>query len=181
MNDSVKTDFKYVGTRPVRPDGPDKVTGRAKYGADLNLPGMLHAHYVRSPYAHAVIKSIDFSEALKLPGVIATMTGEDLPEPGDKLMQGAEIEMKLSDMAPVVMARGRAMFHGHPVAAVAATSASLAAEAAALVRVEYEVLPHVIDMHAALEDDAPLLHANLFTAGPDPAPGGQHPDREPRE
>ncbi len=170
MNDSVKTDFKYVGTRPVRPDGPDKVTGRAKYGADLNLPGMLHAHYVRSPYAHAVIKSIDFSEALKLPGVIATMTGEDLPEPGDKLMQGAEIEMKLSDMAPVVMARGRAMFHGHPVAAVAATSASLAAEAAALVRVEYEVLPHVIDMHAALEDDAPLLHADLITTGLDPAP-----------
>ncbi|NND66689.1 MAG: xanthine dehydrogenase family protein molybdopterin-binding subunit, partial [Halioglobus sp.] len=107
MNDSVKTDFKYVGTRPVRPDGPDKVTGRAKYGADLNLPGMLHAHYVRSPHAHAVIKSIDFSAALQLPGVVATMTGDDLPEPGDKLMKGAEIEMKLSDMAPVVMARGR--------------------------------------------------------------------------
>jgi len=166
----VKKDFKVVGTRPVRPDGPDKVTGRAKYGADLNLQGMLHAHIVRSPHAHAIIKSIDFSEALKLPGVVATMSGDDLPEPGDKLMKGAEIEMKLKDMSPVIMARGKVLFHAQPVAAVAATSASLAAEAAKLVRVEYEVLPHVIDMHAALSPDAPLLHDDVFTQGPDPAP-----------
>ncbi len=170
MSGSVKTDFKYVGTRPVRPDGPDKVTGRAKYGADLNLQGMLHAHIVRSPHAHAVIRSIDFSAALALPGVVATMSAADLPEPGDKLMKGAEIEMKLSDMSPVVMARGKVMFHSQPVAAVAATSATLAAEAAKLVKVEYEVLPHVLDMHAALANDAPLLHDKVFTQGPDPAP-----------
>ena len=106
----VKKDFKYVGTRPVRPDGPDKVTGRAKYGADLNLQGMLYGHIVRSPHAHARIVSIDFTEALELPGVLATMTGADLPEPGDKLMKGAEIEMKLKDMSPVIMARGRVLF-----------------------------------------------------------------------
>ena len=166
----VKKEFKYVGTRPLRPDGPDKVTGRAKYGADLNLQGMLHAHIVRSPHAHAIIKSIDFSEALALPGVVATMSGDDLPEPGDKLMKGAEIEMKLKDMSPVIMARGRVLFHGQPVAAVAATSASLAAEAAKLVKVDYGVLPHVIDMHEALAEDAPLLHDDMFTQGVNPPP-----------
>jgi len=170
MTTHVKTDFKYVGTRPIRPDGFDKVTGRAKYGADLNLPGMLYGHIVRSPHAHAVIKSIDFSEALALPGVLATMTCEDLPEPGDRLIPGAEIEMKLKDMSPTIMARGKVFFHGQPVAAVAATTASLAAEAAKRVKVEYEVLPHVVDMRDAIRDDAPLLHDDVFTQGVDPAP-----------
>ena len=88
----VKTDFKYVGTRPIRPDGLDKVTGRAMYGADLNLQGMVYGHIVRSPHAHAVIKSIDFSEAMKLPGVLATMSAADLPEPGDKKIPGGEVD-----------------------------------------------------------------------------------------
>jgi CO/xanthine dehydrogenase Mo-binding subunit len=170
VNTQVKTQFNVVGTRPVRPDGADKVTGRALYGADLNLPGMLHTAFVRSPHAHAVIESIDFSEALAMPGVMATMTAEDLPEPGDKLMQGAEIEMKLSDMSPVILARGKVMYHAQPVAALAATSASLAAEAAKRVKVSYKVLPHVLDMHAALADDAPVLHDHVFTQGVDPVP-----------
>ncbi len=160
-----KTEFKYVGTRPIRPDGLDKVTGRARYGADLNLPGMLWGHIVRSPHAHAVIRSIDFSEALALPGVVATMCCDDLPEPGDRILPGAEIEMKLKDISPIIMARGKVLFHGQAVAAVAATSASLAAEAARRVKVEYEVLPHVIDVHEALEEGAPLLHDDVFTQG----------------
>jgi CO/xanthine dehydrogenase Mo-binding subunit len=164
----VKTEFKYVGTRPIRPDGPDKVTGRAKYGADLNLPDMLFGHIVRSPHAHARIKSIDFTEALKLPGVMATMCADDLPDPGDRILPGAEIEMKLKDISPIIMARGKVLFHSQAVAAVAATSASLAAAAAKLVKVDYEVLPHVLDVHDAMADDAPLLHDDMFTQGMNP-------------
>ncbi len=170
MSVKVKTDFKYVGTRPIRPDGLDKVTGRAKYGADLNVPGQLYGHIIRSPHAHAAIQKIDFSEALKLPGVLATMTGEDLPEPGERLLPGAEIETKVKNVSPVIMARDKVFFHGQPVAAVAATSPSLAAEAAKLVRVDYEVLPHVIDMRDAIKPDAPLLHADVFTQGVVPEP-----------
>ena len=164
----VKTDFKYVGTRPIRPDGPDKVTGRAQYGADLNLPGMLFGHILRSPHAHARIKSIDFSAALALPGVLATLCAEDFPDPGDRILPGAEIEMKLKDISPIIMARGKVLFHGQAVAAVAATSASLAAAAAKLVQVDYEVLPHVLDVHAAMRADAPLLHDDVFTQGVNP-------------
>ncbi len=170
MSINIQTDFKTVGTRPIRPDGPDKVTGRAKYGADLNLSGMLYGHIVRSPHAHAVIKSIDFSAALAMPGVVATMSAEDLPEPGDRILPGAEIEMKLKDISPIIMARGKVLFHSQAVAAVAATSESLAAEAAKRVVVEYEVLPHVLDVHAAMADDAPLVHDDVFTQGIDPAP-----------
>jgi CO/xanthine dehydrogenase Mo-binding subunit len=166
----VKTDFKYVGTRPIRPDGLDKVTGRAMYGADLNLQGMVYGHIVRSPHAHAVIKSIDFSDALKLPGVLATMSAADLPEPGDKKIPGGEVDFELKAFSPIVMARGKVFFHAQSVAAVAATTASIAAAAAKLVKVEYEVLPHVLDVHEAAKDDAPLLHDDVFTQGVDPAP-----------
>lgn len=167
---NAKTDFKYVGTRPIRPDGADKVTGRAKYGADLNVQGQIYGHYVRSPHAHAKIKSIDFSEALKLPGVLATMTGDDLPEPGDRVIPGGEVEIKLKDITPVIMAQGKVVYHSQPVAAIAATSARLAQEAAELVKVEYEVLPHVLDMHEALKEGAPLVQEDLITEGMDPPP-----------
>ncbi len=76
--DDAKTVYKYVGTRPNRPDGLDKVTGRARYGADFSLPGMLYAAVVRSPHAHARIVSIDASAALALPGVKAVVTRADL-------------------------------------------------------------------------------------------------------
>lgn len=169
-NSQLKTDFRHVGTRPIRPDGLDKVTGRAKYGADLNLQGQVYGHIVRSPHAHAIIRSIDFSAALELPGVVATMTADDLPEPGDRLIPGAEIEMKLSNMSPVIMARGKVLYHSQAVAAVAATSPQLAAEAASRVKVEYEVLPHVLEMRDAMKDDAPILHEDNFTVGIDPPP-----------
>jgi len=170
MTSRAKTEFTHVGTRPIRPDGLDKVTGRARYGADMNLPGMIYGHIVRSPHAHARILDIDFSAACKLPGVLATMSAEDLPEPGDKKVPGGEVELAVKTFSPVVMARGKAVYHGQAVAAVAATSPELAAAAAGLVKVNYEVLPHVLDMHAALRDDAPLLHDDVFTQGIDPAP-----------
>ncbi len=170
MSDNARTQFTHVGTRPIRPDGLDKVTGRARYGADLNVPGMVYGHVVRSPHAHAIIRSIDFSAALELPGVVATMTSEDLPEPGDRILPGAEIEMKLKDISPIMMARGKVLFHGQAVAAVAATSPELAAEAAKRVVVEYEILPHVLDPHEAMQENAPLLHEDVFTQCVDPVP-----------
>ena len=77
---SGKLDFRWIGKRPIRPDGVDKVTGRAAFGADYNLPDMLHAAMVRSPHAHARIVSIDTSKAEALPGVKAVVTSADFPE-----------------------------------------------------------------------------------------------------
>ncbi len=79
--------FSVIGTSPVRPDGVDKVTGRAVYGADVRLQNMLTGRVKRSPHAHAIIKSIDVSKALALPGVHAVITHEDLPEPAQQVMQ----------------------------------------------------------------------------------------------
>src|SRR3989304_2262730 len=74
-------EYRVIGTRPIRPDGTDKVTGRAQYGADIHLTGMLYARIKRSPHAHAIIKKIDASRALALPGVKGVMTAADFPPP----------------------------------------------------------------------------------------------------
>ena len=124
-------EFKIIGSRPIRPDGLDKVTGRARYGADLNMQGQLYGHVVRSPHAHAVIKSIDCSKALAMEGVLAVMTGQDLVEPGNQMLGSGEGAMALKDVVPMVMSQGKVLFHAQAVAAVAATSPELAAQAAA--------------------------------------------------
>lgn len=144
-----KREFKVIGTRPMRPDGIDKVTGRAQYGADLNAPGMLFGAYVRSPHAHARIVSIDASAALALSGVKAVITAEDFVKQQSSNNQ---------DVLDNCMARGVAYYDGHAVAAIAANSALIAAEAVKLVKVEYEVLPHVIDVDKAMGMDVPVLH-----------------------
>lgn len=154
--------YKWVGTRPIRPDGFDKVTGRARFGADLTLPGMLEGAVLRSPHAHARIRSIDTTKALAMPGVKAVITGADFPEP-----TGHPTDQ---DLARNVMARDKVLYEGHVVAAVAATSKRAARQAAAAIWVEYEVLPHVMDVDEAMAPDAPLLHPNLITKGMDPAP-----------
>src|SRR5258705_1651344 len=152
--------FNVVGTRPVRPDGIDKVTGRAKFGADANAPGMLVGKILRSPHAHAKIRSIDTSKAAKLPGVKAIVTRDDF-KPGDP---------SLRDVLRNVMARDKALYDGHAVAAIAATSASIARKALRLIAVDYEILPHVTDVDAAMKPGAPLLHKTMITANLDPAP-----------
>jgi len=106
-------DFKVVGTRPERPDGIDKVTGRARYGADASAPGQLVGLILRSPHAHAKIKSIDTTKAEKLKGVKAVLTSKDLPD----LVGGAGPNY---DILVNCMARDRALYDGHAVAAVAA-------------------------------------------------------------
>ena len=154
--------FTTVGTRPIRHDGVDKVTGRANYGADLSLPGMLYGVVVRSPHAHARIRSIDTSAALAVPGVKAIITGQDVPLVDVKLGMG-EGAMDLKDMSDNLLARTKALYHGHAVAAVAATSLAAARAAAKLVCVDYEVLEPVLSVDRALEPGAPILHDDLVT------------------
>ena len=161
---------KYVGTRTLRPDGVDKVTGRAKFGADLNLPNMIVGKVLRSPHAHARIKSIDTSKAEALQGVKAVVTAADFEEQQTTLIPAGEMQVNYRDVGNNVMARGKALYDGHAVAAVAATSGSVADEALSLIEVDYEVLPHVIDVVEAMKDDAPVLHEDMFTDGVDPTP-----------
>ena len=156
MNDTVVTDsvkrFKWVGTRPIRPDGVPKVTGRAMYGGDYKLPGMLYGRILRSPHAHARIRSIDTSAAEKLPGVKAVMTAKDLPDQKFDYIGPERVAVNFWHVTRNIMAREKALYEGHAVAAVAAISASIADEAAALIKVDYEVLPHVIDVDEAMAD-----------------------------
>ena len=155
-------EFRVIGSRPIRPDGLDKVTGRARYGADLNMQGQIYGHVVRSPHAHAVIQSIDCSKALAMEGVLAVMTGDDLVKPGNEMLGSGEGAMALKEFVPMVMSQGKVLFHSQAVAAVAAISPELAAEAARVVEVTYEVLPAVTDLHKALAPDAPILHHDRF-------------------
>ncbi|MBC6404888.1 MAG: xanthine dehydrogenase family protein molybdopterin-binding subunit [Rhodospirillales bacterium] len=145
-------DFKIVGQRPLRPDGIDKVTGRARFGADMNAPGMLVGRVLRSPHAHARIKSIDSAKAEALPGVKAVVTGADFGAVKDGLDDG------MLDVLVNCMAQDKALYDGHAVAAVAAISQTVARQALKLIEVDYEVLPHVLDVDAAMQPDAPVLH-----------------------
>jgi CO/xanthine dehydrogenase Mo-binding subunit len=166
----VPSDLKVVGTRPVRPDGVEKVTGRAQFGADMRMAGMLWGKVLRSPHAHAKIISIDASKAEKLPGVRAVITSKDFPHiPSEEAFVG-EGPMNFRDLARNCMAWDKALYEGHAVAAVAAATQQIADAALALIDVKYEVLPHVIDVEDAMKDDAPILHEDLFTAGIEPKP-----------
>ena len=154
-------DFKYVGTRPIRHDGLDKVTGRANYGADFALPGMLYGAVLRSPHAHARIVSIDTKAAEAMPGVKAVITGDDIPENFAKVAIGGEGTFDMHDMGDNALAHGKALYNGHAVAAVAAVSLEAAQEAAARIEVVYEPLEPVLSVDRALAADAPILHENL--------------------
>lgn len=156
--------FKVVGTRPDRPDGIDKVTGRARFGADAAAPGMLHAAIVRSPHAHARIVRINAEKALAASGVKAVVTRADFAE-------GLEGEMW--NILENVMAGEKALYDGHAVAAVAAASALAARDAAKLIDVEYEALPHVTDVDKAMEDGAPVIRKGAADSS---VPAGMHPN-----
>ena len=157
------TPFKVIGSRPLRPDGIDKVTGRAIYGADVKLPGMLYGKVLRSPHAHARIVSIDASAALALRGVRAVVTAQDLPAIGDKIADLGESVVNLRYASNNVLAHDKVLYHGHAVAAVAADNVHIAEEALTLIKVEYEVLPHVLDGKQAMSNDAPILLDDLRT------------------
>ena len=166
----IDSNLKVVGTRPLRPDGVDKVTGRAMYSADTRVAGMLWGKILRSPHAHARIVKIDTSKAEALKGVYAVCSAADFPDiPSEEAFVG-EGPMNFRDLAMNVMARGKALYEGHAIAAVAASTPAIADEALALIDVTYEILPHVIDVEAAMAETAPLLHADMFTQGVDPKP-----------
>ena len=125
--------FKYIGTRAKRPDGVEKVTGRARFGADITLPGMLHGQVLRSPHAHAWIKFIDTSKARALPGVKAIVTRDDFADQPSEIVPAGELVVNYRDVVRNIMAREKVLYDGHAVAAVAATSASIARKALALI------------------------------------------------
>ena len=154
--------YEVVGTRPIRHDGVDKVTGQARYGADIRLPGMLYGKVLRSPHAHARILSIDTSRAEALPGVHAVVTAADLVQHAGRITDVTEGMMhNLRFMSNNILAADKVLYKGHAVVAVAATSVHVAEEALGLIAVAYEVLPAVLTAAEAMQPDAPLLHERL--------------------
>jgi xanthine dehydrogenase molybdenum-binding subunit len=154
---------RVIGTRPPRADAFAKVTGEARFGADIHLPGMLWGKVLRSPHAHARILSIDTHLAEELPGVYAVVTAHDFPE----LQQDAvTLHERLTNARAIRdnhLARDKALYVGHAIAAVAARTPHLAEQALKLIEVEYEVLPPVLDVLEAMRDGAPLLHEDMRT------------------
>jgi CO/xanthine dehydrogenase Mo-binding subunit len=151
--------WRVLGTTPVRRDGIDKVTGQAKFGDDFHLPDMLYGKVVRSPHPHARIKRIDASKALAVPGVKAVITGADFPPLNQAVVAAGEGgHVSMQDIADNCIAKDTVFYDGHAVAAVAADSPHVAEEAAALVEVEYEILPFIQDVREAVKDGAIVLH-----------------------
>ncbi len=153
-------DYKFIGQSAPRVDAPSKVTGSAVYAGDIKLPGMLHGKLLRSPVPHARIKSIDVSQAVALPGVKAVITGKDTPciKYGNwRLVPQSQDELPL--------AVDKVRFIGDEVAAVVAVDEETAEEAVHLIRVDYEELPAVYDVDAALAQGAPLIHDEVDLSG----------------
>ncbi len=163
--------LKWIGTRPIRHDGVDKVTGKANFGADLNWPGTLCGKILRSPHAHARIVRIDTSAAEAIDGVAVVVTGKDFPDPPTGAGAG-EGPQDFRDMARNVMARDKVLYNGHALAAVAAKTPRIAELALQAIEVEYEVLEPVLNLERALADDAPILHEDMRAKGDDPLPEG---------
>jgi CO/xanthine dehydrogenase Mo-binding subunit len=164
---NVVVNNKWIGQNTIRPDGMDKVTGRAQFAADTSMPGMIWGKVLRSPHPHARIKSINTKKAEALPGVKAVVTSKDVV---DFPIEKGAVMLGIQDMRWMcrnVMARDKALFPGHPVAAVAATTEAIAAEACKLIEIDYEVLPWAIEIDDAIKPDAPILHEfNKFEGKP---------------
>ncbi len=158
------SEYKVIGTRPVRHDGADKVTGRAVYGADLQMAGLVYGKILRSPHPHARIKHINLDAARKHPGVLAVITSADFPNLKDKMADLGEGMVNLADLGANVLAHDKVLYKGHAVAAVAARSLHEAEAALKKILIEYDVLPHVISPVDAMRSDAPLLHEQLRTS-----------------
>ncbi len=157
-------EYKVIGTRPIRHDGVEKVTGRALYGADFQTVGLLHGKVLRSPHAHARIISIDTSRAEAYPGVKGVVTAQDLPTAEDKVADLGEGAVNLKYLCDNVLASDKVLYKGHAIAAVAATNPHIAEEACKRIDIEYEVLPPVLEVRQAMAPDAPLLHKDMKTS-----------------
>src|SRR5262245_59674213 len=158
--------YQVVGERLPRVDAKERVTGQAIYPADLSLPGMVHAKLLRSPHAHARIRSIDVARAQALKGVLAVVSAADFPElPVGATIRMGEMGYDMWMIAAINLARGKVHCVGQPVAGVAAVDGHVAEAALALIDVEYEPLPAVLDIAAAMAPEAPVLHEHVFTKG----------------
>jgi xanthine dehydrogenase molybdenum-binding subunit len=176
MSVGEKPKYKVIGTRPVRHDGVDKVTGRAQYGADIRPTGLLYGAMLRSPHAHAKIRRIDTSRAAALPGVRAVVTSADLPDQGSRMVELGEGAVNMRHLSANVLARDKVLYKGHAIAAVAADSIHIAEEAVKLIQIEYEPLPAVLDVRAAMQTDAPILNDDVRTGGLEPGdPAAERP------
>ena len=167
-NSTSNNKFKVIGTRPIRHDGTDKVTGRAQYGADFSMAMVSHGKILRSPHAHAKIKNIDTSKAEKIQGVLSVMTGNDLPQTKnsgeeDRKVTLGELSTDLKYLREGVMATKKATFKGQPIAAVAATNVHIAEEACKAIEVSYELLDSVINAPDAMQSNAPIILKDLRT------------------
>ena len=175
-------EYNVVGTRPRRHDALDKVTGHARFSADIHLPGMLHGKMLRSPHAHAKIKSIDTNRALELPGVKAVATGQEFTQYSGLLADIGEGDpTNYKFLSNNCLAYDKVLYKGHAVAAVAATTPETAEQALDLIKVEYEVLAPVLDGREAMKNGAPILHERLETieaATPGMRPGGTRSEEE---
>ena len=147
---------KYVGQRIKRTEDPRLIKGLAHYVDDIRLPDTLHVAFVRSIYAHAKISGIDVTEAVKAPGVVAIYTGKDIAaKVGPVPCAAALPDLKVPDYR--VLASDKALFVGHPIAAVVATDKYLARDAVDLISVDYDELPVVVDVEAAAKG-GPVIH-----------------------
>ncbi|MBI3957790.1 MAG: xanthine dehydrogenase family protein molybdopterin-binding subunit, partial [Chloroflexi bacterium] len=164
MAQTTSPNYKVIGTRPIRHDGTDKVTGAARYGADTRLPGLLYGKILRSPHAHARITRLDTSKAEALPGVTAVVTSRDLAPAEDRVQELGEDVTNLMYLSANILAQDKVLYHGHAIAAVAANSVHVAEEALKLIEIEYELLPPVLDAYKAAQPGAPILLPGLRTS-----------------
>jgi xanthine dehydrogenase molybdenum-binding subunit len=155
--------LEIIGTRPPPYGAADKVTGRAIYAADVDLPGLIHGRVLRSPHAHARLRAIDTRRALALPGVLAVITAADLPGGDAGTPDQGELTCEQQYAADSTLARHKVLYTGHAVAAVAAVSPQVAEDALSLIAVDYELLPPVMDVREAMREGAPLLHEEMVT------------------
>ena len=156
-----RQEYRVIGTRPIRHDGYDKVTGRAIYGADVKMPGLIWGDVLRSPHAHAAVKSVDTTEAEAMPGVLAVAINADLPQLEGGVVDLGEGSVNFKWASDNILASDKVLYAGHVVAAVAAVDRNTAAEAIKRIKVDYEVLPSATNVDAALAEDAPVLLADL--------------------
>ena len=158
-------EYQHIGQRTIRPDGFDKVTGKANYGADLSLPGMIWGAILRSPHAHAKITALDVSQAEAHPDVFAVATYQDFPSVNAEALAAGTARKDLVDTAANVLADTKVLYHGHAIAAVAARTEAAAEAALDLITVAYDVMDPVLTIDAAIKDGAPVLHDDMMTQG----------------
>ena len=165
MSTSIQKDkpYRIIGTTPIRHDGYEKVTGKAKYGADIDLPGMLYGKILRSPHAHAKILSINTKKAEAIPGVKSVATANDFPLLTNAGIDFSQVQRNPRMIAENTLAKNKVLYIGHAIAAVAANNPAIAEEALKSIEVEYEILPAVVSLKEAMAENAPLLHENLTT------------------